>query len=191
MMDIYPNKLLLASQSPRRKQLLEGLGVKFQVKTVPVDEDYPGDMSPEGVAAYLAAKKAMAYQASLGKNEWVLTADTVVVVDGKILNKPKDRSEAMEMLGLLSGKMHRVITGVCLANTLKSITKSDQTKVYFRHLTEDEIANYVDRFQPFDKAGAYGIQEWIGYIGVEKIDGSFYTVMGLPLHLVYQMLKSL
>jgi septum formation protein len=189
MIDKFSKKLILASQSPRRRELIEGLGIPFQVRTIPVDEDYPDSLPSGKVAAYLAEKKARAYQATLGNDEWVLTADTIVIVEGNLLNKPRDREEALEMLRRLSGKMHLVITGVCLANQAQLFTESDTTKVFFRVLAEEEITHYVDTCLPFDKAGAYGIQEWIGYVGVEKIEGSFYTVMGLPLHLVYELLK--
>lgn len=190
MIDIFPKKLILASQSPRRKELLEGLRVPFNVKTIPVEEDFPKDMPTGNVAGYLAEKKAKAYQPGLSENEWVLTADTVVIVGDEILNKPRDREDALRMLRMISGRAHLVVTGVCLANKTRCHTKSDEARVFFRNLKEDEISHYVDTYQPFDKAGAYGIQEWIGYVGVEKIEGSFYTVMGLPLHLVYNMLKN-
>ncbi|WP_114749367.1 Maf family nucleotide pyrophosphatase [Pleomorphovibrio marinus] len=189
MLKSFTNNLILASKSPRRKTLLEGLGVPFSVKTLPVDEDFPASMSLERVPEFLAEKKARVYQKELMNDEVVLTADTVVIVEGKILNKPRDKEEAFNMLNMLSGRMHHVITGVCLASYQHLYSASDTTKVYFRQLEADEISFYVENYSPFDKAGAYGIQEWIGYIGVEKIEGSFYTVMGLPLHLVYKMLE--
>lgn len=183
-------KLILASQSPRRKELLAGLGLDFEVRVKEVNEDFPVELPALEVAGYLAKKKADAYLLDLSNGEIVLTSDTVVVLDGVILGKPADASEAKVMLKALSGKSHRVVTGMCVASANKQETHSDIATVYFRNISEEEIDFYVENFQPFDKAGAYGIQEWIGFIGVEKIEGSFFTVMGLPLHLVYQVLKT-
>jgi septum formation protein len=182
-------KLILASQSPRRRELLAGLGFDFDIKVKPVDEDYPAEIPAHDVAGYLAKKKAQAYRTDIGKDEIVLTSDTVVILEGKILGKPKDAAEAKSMLVALSGKRHQVVTGICMASAHKQVTQSDTAFVYFRALSEAEIDFYIESFQPFDKAGAYGIQEWIGFVGVERIEGSFFTVMGLPLHLVYQLLK--
>jgi septum formation protein len=190
MIKLEGYKLTLASQSPRRKELLAGLGLDFDVKVKPVDEDFPVDMPATEVAAFLAGKKAEAYRPEIGKDEIVLTSDTVVILDGKILGKPKDASEAKSMLTALSGRSHQVVTGISFTSATKQVTQSDVAVVYFRDLSKGEIDFYIESFRPFDKAGAYGIQEWIGFIGVEKIEGSFFTVMGLPLHLVYQMLKS-
>ncbi len=188
MIDLKERKLILASKSPRRQDLLKGLQVDFEVRTKETPEDFPDTMPAEEVAAYLSGKKARAFEEELEENEIVLTSDTVVILEGKILGKPRDREEAVRMLGSLSGKVHKVATGITILSRTKSITLQDVALVTFKPLTEEEINFYIRHFQPFDKAGAYGIQEWIGYIGVEKLEGSFYTVMGLPLHLVYQTL---
>lgn len=182
--------LVLASQSPRRKELLAGLGLEFTIRTKPVQEDFPMDLAPERVAAFLSKKKADAFEGEIGPTEIILTSDTVVILEGAILGKPLDAAEATSMLRNLSGKSHTVVTGVTLTSQSKQVTASDMAKVVFKELSDDEISFYIDQFQPMDKAGAYGIQEWIGFIGVEKIDGSFFTVMGLPLHLVYRILKN-
>lgn len=183
----FKKKILLASNSPRRKELLAGLGVPFEVRTTPVDETHEG-ISPEHISAYLAEKKARAFEAP-GDQTLVLCADTVVVAGDQILGKPVDRQEAVKMLQMQSGATHRVFTSVCLRDGDRLSVQTDVARVTFRTLSENEIDYYVDTFRPFDKAGAYGIQEWIGMIGVECIEGSFYTIMGLPTHLVYQMLQ--
>ncbi len=183
----FKKKILLASNSPRRKELLGSLGIPFEVRTMPVDETCEG-ISPEHVSAYLAEKKARAFEAQ-GDQALILCADTVVVAGNKILGKPADRQEAVEMLKMQSGTTHRVFTSVCLRDDDRLNVRTDMANVTFRALSEAEIHYYVDTFRPFDKAGAYGIQEWIGMIGVERIEGSFYTIMGLPTHLVYQMLQ--
>jgi septum formation protein len=190
MIKLEGYRLILASQSPRRRELLAGLGLDFDVKVKPIAEDYPEELAATQVARFLARKKAEAYRTDIGKDEIVLTSDTVVILDGKILGKPADASEAKSMLMALSGKSHLVVTGISFTSATKQVTESDTAVVYFRDLSEGEIDFYIESFKPFDKAGAYGIQEWIGFIGVEKIEGSFFTVMGLPLHLVYQVLKS-
>ncbi|WP_209331711.1 Maf family nucleotide pyrophosphatase [Lunatimonas salinarum] len=181
-------KIILASNSPRRSELLKGLGIEFTVKTLPVDESFPPDMEGTQVAAYLASKKAAAYASVIGEGEILITADTVVLAAGLILNKPQTMQEAHEMLRSLSGKKHQVITAVSIFDQNRTVLIEDLATVYFRELKEEEIRYYVHRYKPFDKAGAYGIQEWIGYVAVEKIEGSFYTVMGFPVHLVYQAL---
>ena len=181
--------LILASKSPRRMELFRGLGLEFTVASREVDESFPQAMDPDKVAVFLAEKKALAFEASITKNDLIITSDTVVVVDGKILNKPATKAEAFEMLSTLSGTSHRVITGVCMRDKHKKISFDDLTQVYFRAMDETEITHYIDTFKPYDKAGAYGIQEWIGYIGVFKIIGSFYNVMGLPVHRIYEELK--
>ncbi len=183
----FKKKVLLASNSPRRKELLGSLGIPFEVRTASVDETCEG-IAPELVSAYLAEKKARAFEIT-GDQDLILCADTVVVVGGKILGKPADRNEAVEMLKMQSGTTHEVFTSVCLRDGDRFFVKTDVAKVTFRALSETEIYYYVDTFRPFDKAGAYGIQEWIGMVGVEHIEGSFYTIMGLPTHLVYQMLQ--
>jgi septum formation protein len=182
----YP--LVLASNSPRRQQLLMGAGMVFSVKTKNVPEDFPADMSVKEVPVYLARKKALAFEQEL-KDEIIVAADTVVIINGRILNKPENEQEAFDMLSLLSGCKHEVVTGVCLFSRKKTVAFSDLTEVYFRELTEQEITFYVHNYRPFDKAGAYGAQEWMGMIAIEKITGSYFNVMGLPVHLVYEHLK--
>lgn len=184
-------QLILASQSPRRRQLLNEMGFSFSVQVKNTDETIPSHISAENAAAYLAEKKARAFEGELTENQVVLTADTVVVCNGNILNKPTDEAEATTMLQMLSGQVHQVITGVSLKTSRQIITRSDVAKVHFRELTAEEIAHYIQHYRPFDKAGAYGIQEWIGMIGIYKIEGSFFTVMGLPTHLVYEMIHRL
>ncbi|MFC4874270.1 Maf family nucleotide pyrophosphatase [Negadavirga shengliensis] len=183
--------IILASKSPRRQELLTGLGLKYTVKTMHTDEHYPEDMPCGKIASYLAEKKADALKHLIGPEDILITADTVVIVDGKILNKPADHHEAKRMLRQLSSKKHEVMTGVCLMDAFKKNVFDDITDVYFNHLEEEEIDYYVENYKPMDKAGAYGIQEWIGYIGVEKIEGSYYNVMGLPVHKLYRFLKDM
>ncbi len=182
--------VMLASGSPRRRQLLSDLAIDFTLApTLEIEETYPDGLAPEEVAPYLSKLKARAYRAILDENEIVITADTVVVNEGKVLGKPKGKDEAKMMLRSLSGHSHKVITGVTIMSTDKETTFSAETEVEFASLTEDEIDFYVDHFNPVDKAGAYGIQEWIGCIGVKSIKGSFYNVMGLPLHRLFDELK--
>lgn len=181
--------IVLGSKSPRRRQLLGEMGINFEVRTKEVDEDFPGHLSPVEVALSLCEKKAAAFSESeIGENEILITADTIVCLGNKILNKPGDRAHAVEMLSHLSGKMHEVITGICLRSNAKTQSFYDITKVYFKKLSSDEIVHYVDHFKPFDKAGAYGIQEWIGLTGIEKIEGSYFNVVGLPTEKLYRAL---
>lgn len=180
--------LILASGSPRRQQLLRETGLDFVIKTKDTPENFPLDMAAKDVAKYLAEKKAMAFEDEIN-DEIVITADTVVIVDDQILGKPVDRKEAKTMLEMLSGRTHQVISGVCMMGKNKKLTFDDVTKVHFRKLKENEINYYINTYQPFDKAGAYGIQEWIGMIGIEKIEGSYFTVMGLPVHKLYEQLQ--
>lgn len=180
--------LVLASNSPRRQQLLRELGFEFTVEVRPTDELFPADMPAAQVAGYLARHKAEQFAHDLG-DKLVLCADTVVVVDNQILNKPADAFEARAMLEKLSGRSHQVITGVCLLSAEGYQTISDVAEVTFKPLTETEIEYYITHYRPFDKAGAYGVQEWIGMIGIPRIEGSFYTIMGLPLHKVYELLR--
>lgn len=183
----YP--LILASKSPRRQELLRQAGFSFQVQSKETDESFPAAIPVQQVARYLAEKKADAFQQeSLG--QLVLTADTTVVVDSGILNKPANQREATEMLRMLSGRSHRVISGVSILHNNRKTSFDDHTEVWFRALLEEEIRFYIDHYQPFDKAGSYGIQEWIGLVGIEKIIGSYFTVMGLPVHKVYRHLKA-
>jgi len=180
---------ILASKSPRRQELLKSLGIDFQVKTKDVDENYPAELSPDQIPGYLAEKKANAFADELNNNDLLITADTIVVLNEKVLEKPDDYNHAYEMLSALSGKMHKVITGVCLSSTNKSVVFSALTNVQFKKLTAAEIDYYITNFKPFDKAGAYGIQEWIGSIGISHIEGSFYNVMGLPLQKLYEEIQ--
>lgn len=183
----YP--LLVASGSPRRKQLMTDAGFIFTVETRPTDESFPPTMPVNEVAEYLARQKAEQFRHDLG-NRIVLCADTVVIVDNQILNKPQDSQEAYQMLRSLAGRTHRVRTGVCiLAPTDEVLSFTDETIVHFAHLTDEEISYYIRECAPFDKAGSYGAQDFIGLIGIERLEGSFYTVMGLPTHRVYQTLK--
>lgn len=190
MIDLGTKKLILASKSPRRKELLMGLGFDFEVRTKDTNEDFPQDLTPSEVAGYLSAKKAAAFEEELAPGEIVLTSDTVVILDGKILGKPMDKEEAFDMLSGLSGKTHLVTTGITFLSKEKKLTLSDTAKVFFKELSNLEIEYYISKFKPYDKAGGYGIQEWIGFVGVEKIEGSYFTVMGLPIHLVYDVLKN-
>ncbi|EKB48156.1 Maf family nucleotide pyrophosphatase [Cecembia lonarensis] len=189
MIDLKGNKLILASKSPRRQELLKGLCVDFEVRTKETAEDYPENMPVGEVAAFVSEKKAKAFVGELEDHEILLTSDTVVILDGRVLEKPRNKEEARQMLRSLSANQHTVSTGITLLSYSKTITLQDEASVVFKSLSEEEIDFYIDHFKPFDKAGAYGIQEWIGYIGVKKIEGSFYSVMGLPVHLVYQALK--
>ncbi|MGY6743440.1 MAG: Maf family nucleotide pyrophosphatase [Cecembia sp.] len=189
MINLKGNQLILASKSPRRQELLKGLCVDFEVRTKETPEDFPETMSASKVSAFLSEKKAKAFLGELADDEIVLTSDTVVILEGKILGKPENAEEARKMLTDLSAKQHKVSTGITLLSNTKSITLQDEASVFFKPLSQEEIDFYIDNFRPFDKAGAYGIQEWIGYIGVKRLEGSFYTVMGLPVHLVYQALR--
>jgi len=190
-MNFSKYKITLASGSPRRKQMLEELGLSFIVKTKETDETYPADLNTLEVAEYIAIKKAEAFKDTINNDELIITADTVVLTDNTILGKPKDRQEAYNMLKSLSGKAHKVISGVCLKTSENKHSFSSTTEVYFKDLTDDEIYYYIDNYKPFDKAGAYGIQEWIGFIGVERIDGSYFNVVGLPIQRLYTELKKL
>ncbi len=178
-------KIILASASPRRKELLAGLDLDFEVKVIKgVSESYPESLRAEEVPQYISREKAAAYQ--VADDELLLTADTVVVVDNTILGKPHDADDARRMLRLISGRTHQVVTGVTLTTAKAQKTFGVTTDVTFRQLTDDEINYYISHYRPFDKAGAYGIQEWIGYIGVTSIHGSYYNVMGLPVQRIYQ-----
>jgi septum formation protein len=190
---LHPWRLVLASASPRRRQLLQGLDLPVEITAVDVDETPPADLPLEEVAVHLAHRKADAWPGSLAPDQLLITADTTVLVehDGRdmLLNKPADAAEARDMLATLAGRWHRVITGVCIKGAAHTDSFSDVARVRFRALDAAEIGYYVARYAPFDKAGAYGVQDWIGYTAVERIEGSFYTVMGLPLHRVYAALR--
>lgn len=184
------HRLILASQSPRRRQLLTEAGIEFDLSPrFECEESFPADMAAGDVAEYLSRLKSEAYPEPLGESEVLLTADTVVIAEGRILGKPADRTEAIAMISLLSGRWHQVTTGVSLRSGHSRRSFSVSTAVKFRELDMAEIEYYVDRYRPFDKAGAYGIQEWIGYVGIERIEGSFYNVMGLPVQRLYCELR--
>lgn len=184
--------IVLASNSPRRKELMSGLGVDYVVKTLPdVDESYPGTLQGEEIPAYISREKAEAYQSMIEPDELLITADTIVWMNGEVLGKPKDREDAIRMLRKLSGASHQVITGVCLTTKEWQNGFTVTTDVTFAVLSEEEIVYYVDKYSPMDKAGAYGVQEWIGFIGVESISGSYYNVMGLPVQKLYRELVKL
>lgn len=197
------NHIILASNSPRRKQLLAGLDMPFEVRVIPgIDETYPDSLNPYKVAEYIAKKKSVPYLDTLLQGELVLTADTVVIAptkdeqndqDGKgiILGKPKDADDAKHMLRMLSGKTHHVVTGVCLSTLNHQHSFSVTTEVTFKEFSEQEISYYIEKYKPFDKAGAYGIQEWIGYIGCTGLRGSYFNVMGLPVQRIYQEISDM
>ncbi len=182
--------LILASNSPRRQQLMRDMGFDFTIKVKETPEDFPAEMPLAEVPQYLARKKAMAFAGEI-RDEIVLTADTVVIVEGLILNKPSDAHEARAMLRTLSGKAHQVVTGVCVLTREEVLVFSDTVRVHFTVLSDDEIDYYITHYRPFDKAGAYGAQDWLGLVGIERLEGSYFTVMGLPTHLVYAALRSL
>lgn len=180
--------LILASASPRRQQLLRDLGFDFEVRLKEIEEVYPKNLKAEEITNYLAELKAKAFENELSNNDILITSDTIVWHEEKALEKPKNKTEAFEMLKSLSGKTHKVISSVCLKRTVETLTFFDVTYVTFLHLNDEEIEYYIEQFKPFDKAGAYGIQEWIGLIGVSKIEGSYTNVVGLPTHLIYKNL---
>lgn len=181
--------IILGSQSPRRKQLLSGLGVNFDVIVKDVDETYSGSLSNEDIAIYIARKKALEFTNEINNPETiVITADSIVCIDSVILGKPADAGEAIKMIKLLSGRKHDVITGVCIVSKEKTVSFYSKTVVSFKPLSDDEVNYYVEQYKPFDKAGAYGIQEWLGYIGVDSLSGSYTNVMGLPTNELYEHL---
>lgn len=184
--------IILASNSPRRRELLRGLDLDFEVKVLPdIEEDYPADLPTEQIPLYIASEKAAAYKSMMAESDLIITADTVVVLGYEVLGKPKDLDDARRMLRELSGRTHQVITGVCLMTQQKTSSFAVTTDVSFKELTDEEINYYVDTYQPLDKAGAYGIQEWIGYIGVTGLQGSYFNVMGLPVQRIYKELNKL
>lgn len=188
--NIRKYKVVLASKSPRRKELLGMLDIPFEIKVKEgIDESYPADMPTIEVAEFLSRLKGKAYAEDIKGNEMVITADTVVILDGRIYGKPKDETDAVDMLMQLQGRTHIVASGVCVATKEKIISFTTTTEVTFAPLTREETAWYVEKYRPIDKAGAYGIQEWIGCAAVARIDGSFYNVMGLPVHQLYNVLK--
>lgn len=184
--------IILASNSPRRRELLSGLGVDYEVRTLPgVDESYPDTLSGEDIPVYISREKAAAYLPSIAPDELIITADTIVWLAGRVLGKPADEADACRMLRELSGRTHQVITGVTLSTAAFQKSFAVTSEVEFAPLTEEEITYYVDHYRPLDKAGAYGVQEWIGFIGVRRLSGSYFNVMGLPIQRLYQELKEL
>lgn len=183
-------KIILASKSPRRQELLKYICPEFEIRIKEVEEIYPASLAAIEVPKYLAQLKSNAFKSELQTKQIILTSDTVVTLNNKIYGKPKDRADAIQILQELSGKVHEVITGVCLLSTEKEVVFSEHTKVYFKALSNSEIEYYIDNFKPFDKAGAYAIQEWIGMIGIEKIEGDYFNVVGLPLFKLNQALKN-
>ena len=188
---VWMVRVVLASQSPRRRELLAGLGIPFEVRVIEdIDEHFPEQLPASETALYIAKRKAEAYRGQMADDELIITADTVVIVGDEILGKPVDEADALRMLRLLSGRTHQVTTGVCLMTTKMLRSFDVTTDVTFKTLTDEEIMYYVNRYKPFDKAGAYGIQEWIGYIGVTGLHGSYYNVMGLPVQRIYTELQA-
>ena len=186
-MEWFPDyNYILASKSPRRQQLLQSLGIPFTVKTLEVEENFPDDLGKEEIPVFLAKLKAEPFKRELKTNDLLITADTIVWMNGKVLGKPADKNEAKIMLNELSGKEHQVISGVCLTSLSKQVSFYSVSNVRFKNLTELEIEYYISHSNPFDKAGSYGIQDWIGIIGITSIDGSFYNVMGLPIQKLYE-----
>ena len=187
--NLASKKIILGSNSPRRQELLRGLELDFEVRVHPIEEAIPSDLPAQYAAAYLSKLKADAFPEELQENELLITADTVVIDRGKVLGKPANEQEAFEILKSLSGATHTVMTAVTIKDLKTSITLEDEAQVTFRFLEEEEVWHYLKNYQPYDKAGSYGIQEWIGFVGVSSITGSYFTVMGFPLHLVYSQLK--
>ena len=184
-------EIVLASNSPRRKELLQRMGVNFKVRTLfGIDESYPDSLRGEDIVCYISRNKAKAYQSSMAPNELLITADTIVYVDREVMGKPKNAEQAKEMLHKLSGKTHQVITGVTIVTAKRTENFGVTSQVKFTNITDEEINFYVDNYLPFDKAGAYGIQEWIGIVAVEEIKGSYFNVVGLPVQRLYQKLKT-
>ncbi len=184
-----PYRIILASNSPRRRELMSGLSIEFTVHVKGgIDESWPQDLKGEDIPLYISREKAAAYRPSMAPDELVITADTIVCVDGEVLGKPRDKADAVRMLHLLSGRWHEVITGVTLMTSGRERSFAVTTRVKFGHLSDDDINRYVNSGLPMDKAGAYGIQEWIGYVGVEAIEGSYFNVVGLPVQRLYKEL---
>ena len=183
-------KVILASNSPRRKELLAGLGIDFSVRIIKdIDESYPASLRGEDIPVFISGKKAEAYRRTMAEDELIITADTIVYDNDKVLGKPSSREEAINMLTELSGHAHEVITGVTICSRDKMKQFASVSKVFFDNLTEEEIEYYVDEYRPYDKDGSYGIQEWIGFVGVTRIEGSYFNVMGLPIQRLYKELK--
>lgn len=182
-------RILLASKSPRRKELLAGLNISFEVATLEIDELFPEKLSMEEIPVYLAKLKAEPFKQEMDDHTMVITADTIVWIDGEVLGKPLDHPHAVEMLHKLSGRKHTVVTGVCLTSKTKQVAFYSSTNVWFKELSAAEIEYYLSLYHPYDKAGSYGVQEWIGYIAIDKIEGSYFNVMGLPVQHLYEELR--
>jgi septum formation protein len=180
------NTIVLGSQSPRRKELLKGLNIEFEVRVADIDESFPDSLETEKVAEYIAINKLKALAPHANSNELIICSDTIVVLKNEILGKPTDRVDATRMLEKLSGQTHTVITSVAMSDGWKDLVFSDETKVTFKNLTKTEIKYYLDNYMPYDKAGSYGVQEWIGMVAITKMEGSYFTVMGFPVHKVYE-----
>jgi septum formation protein len=186
---MHTRNIILASKSPRRQELIKGLELPYTVKTYEVDESFPETLKAEEIALYLAEKKALAFPDTIGSGDVLLTADTIVWVNNHVLNKPESEAEAFAMLAEICGTNHSVFTGVCLRTDSNMVSFAERSEVYIKKLTDDEIWHYIKNYKPFDRAGSYGIQDWFGYIAVEKIEGCFYNVMGLPVSRLYDELK--
>ncbi|MBT3209156.1 MAG: septum formation protein Maf [Bacteroidetes bacterium] len=182
-------EIILASQSPRRQNLLRELGFNFKIVNKAIEENYPSTLKNEDIALFLAELKAKNHETDLDGNYLLITADTIVCLENEIIGKPKDKTDAINILSKLSGKMHTVLTGVCISTRNKRESFLAKTNVFFKDLSQSEISFYIEKYKPYDKAGAYGIQEWIGYIGIEKIEGSYFNVMGLPIQRLYEELR--
>ena len=189
MLSIKDKKIILASASPRRKELMEGLDIPFEIRIKESDEIYPDSIPKRDVALFLAKKKSEVYMSDLKENEVIITSDTTVLKGDVLFNKPKNKDEAKHMLDELSGTNHEVITGVCIRSLEKEISFDSVSIVQFKKLDAEEINYYIDNYKPYDKAGSYGIQEWLGFIAIEKIEGSYYNIMGLPVFRIYEELK--
>ena len=190
MLNLKGYKLVLASQSPRRRELLKGLDLEFTTCSVDADESFPAELKGADAVQYICKAKADAYRPQLNDNTIAITADTVVILDNKIIGKPKSHEEAFSMIRSLSGRVHEVITAVCIFSKEKCEEFYASTEVHFSEIADEEIEYYINKYKPFDKAGSYGVQEWIGYIGIEKIVGSYFNVLGLPVKRLYDELKT-
>lgn len=189
MLNLKGKKLILASASPRRKELLSGLNIAFTIRIIDTNEEYPASLEIEKVAIFLANKKSDAYFEEMAEDEIIITSDTTVIKDKRLYNKPENENDAKAMLSDFSDSYHKVITGVCIRSREKKISFDSESLVKFKKLEEDEINYYIENYKPFDKAGSYGIQEWLGYIAIERIEGSYFNIMGLPVHRIYEELR--
>lgn len=187
-----PFQIILGSQSPRRKEILAGMGIAFEVKVIPTNEDFDLNWEPAKIATMLAIQKGNCFKNMINENKnlLVITADTIVSINNQVLNKPVNKEDAFNMIKTLSGNIHTVYTGVCITTANKQEAFVSSTNVYFNEITNEEIDYYIDQYKPFDKAGSYGVQEWIGYIGIQRIEGCFFNVMGLPVNELYKRLKN-